>query len=137
MENIVKPHRNELLDLYYRFVHPTLPILESRLAFEEALQKGMIPASLLAAVCASAACFWSHSDTLQGVAPIDRHSLAEFVFSSTGLETRTPTLRTVQALLLYLQLPPMIVREPNHPGYWASTAQVRKTCMNLLSLRYN
>ncbi|KAL3482571.1 fungal-specific transcription factor domain-containing protein [Aspergillus germanicus] len=124
VENIIKPHQNDLLDLYYRFVHPTLPILESRSAFEEALRKGMIPASLLAAVCAAAASFWSHSDTLQGVVPVDRHSLAEFVFSSTGLETRTPTLRTVQALLLYLQLPPMIVREPNHPGYWASTAQL-------------
>ncbi|CEL10620.1 hypothetical protein ASPCAL13737 [Aspergillus calidoustus] len=85
VENTVTLHRSDLLDLYYRFVHPTLPILEPRSAFEEALQNGMIPASLLAAVCAAAASFWSHSDTLQGVVPIDGHSLAEFVFSSTSL----------------------------------------------------
>jgi hypothetical protein len=85
VENTVTLHRSDLLGLYYRFVRPTLPILEPRSAFEEALQNGMIPASLLAAVCAAAASFWSHSDTLQGVVPIDGHSLAEFVFSSTSL----------------------------------------------------
>ena len=113
----------ELLNLYYIHVHPTLPILESRTDLDAAIAGKTVPASLLAAIYSMAVFFLEYSPSLRDKA-IDRDELQSFVSASVTLEIRKPTLRTVQTLLLYLQLPPLRIREPNHPGSWVVTAQV-------------
>lgn len=119
-----RTHHQELLDLYYRYVHPTLPILECRQELEDAIAARTVPASLLAAVYSMAVFFWSYSSVLRGEPKINREVLLSFTYKSVMFETRNPNLRTVQTLLLYLQMPPKLVREPNHPGSWVVTAQV-------------
>lgn len=124
VNSIVGPYKSHLLTLYYTYVHPSLPILEDRSSLESSLSEGTIPASLAAAIFCSAVVFWSHSPALRGLPPVPKDPLYDFAFSAVTLEARTPTLRTVQAMLLYMQIPPRIVREPNHPGFWALTGQV-------------
>ncbi|KAK5164159.1 uncharacterized protein LTR77_010250 [Saxophila tyrrhenica] len=120
VRSIVSPHEDELLRLYYTHFHPSLPILESRETFTRQVAARNVPASLLAAVYAAALDFWDGEDAvLTGMG-----RLRCSVFESTLREARTPSLRTVQALLIYLQLAPEHVREPNHPGFWPLTAQL-------------
>ena len=121
---MVGAHKNHLLSLYYSYVHPSLPILEDRGSLEASISSGAVPASLVAALYCAAICFWKHSPALRNAAPVSRQPLYDFVFNAVTHEARTPTLRTVQAMLLYMQIPPKIVREPNHPGFWALTGQV-------------
>ncbi|OKL56484.1 hypothetical protein UA08_08359 [Talaromyces atroroseus] len=117
-------YHRELLDLYYRYIQPTLPILETRSEFEAAIAAKSVPASLLAAVYSLAVFFWDHSPELQGKPRILRTTLQSFVYKSVVYEIRNPTIRTLQALLLYLQFQPDQMREPNHPGSWVVTAQI-------------
>lgn len=121
---LVSPYQSHLLDLYYAYVQPSLPILWSRPHLEDAIAACSIPASLVAVVYCSAIPFWHHSTTLRGVTPIPREPLQNFVFKSVTLEARTPSLETIRTMLLYMHLPPLHVREPNHPGFWAWTCQV-------------
>lgn len=125
VEALVKPYQDALIGLYYSFVHPSLPILEDRANLEAAIASGSIPASLLAAIYYAAIRFWKLSPELEGVEPISNKPLYDFIFTTVTLEARTPSLRTVQAMLVYLHSPPYIVREPNHPGFWALTSQVQ------------
>jgi hypothetical protein len=123
---MVDTHQHELIGLYYSYVHPSLPILEDRDAFDAAISSGTVPASLVAAVYCSAIRFWHLEPKLAKVEPLTRESLYKYIFSAVSLEARTPSLRTIQALLIYLQITPFHVREPNHPGFWALTSQVRQ-----------
>ena len=121
---VVSPYQKPLLDLYYMYVHPSLPIMDSRERLEAAIAAGSVPASLLGAVYCSALPFWSFSPRLVGQTPFDDEWLREEIFKSVVQEAKTPSLATVQAMLLYMQLPPQHVREPNHPGFWPLTNQV-------------
>lgn len=85
---------------------------------EDLISAQKIPGSLLAAVYCAALDFWTGPD--ESV----KHKLRKLVFERMAYEARTPSLRTVQANLIYLQLAPLLVREPNHPGYWPLTAKV-------------
>ncbi|ETN43858.1 uncharacterized protein HMPREF1541_10989 [Cyphellophora europaea CBS 101466] len=118
VKNLVEPNHSVLLSIYYSHFHPSLPILEDLIAFEELLSANKIPASLLAAVYCAAL------DFQPGVDVALKQELRELVFLGVTYEARTPSLRTVQANLIYLQIAPMLVREPNHPGYWPLTSQL-------------
>ncbi|CAH0056939.1 unnamed protein product [Clonostachys solani] len=121
---VVSPYQTQLLDLYYAYVHCSLPVLESRERLEAAYAAGSIPASLMGAIYCSALPFWRHSPDLAGKAPFNDDDLRESVFEAVLQEAKTPSLHTVRAMLLYMQLPPQHVREPNHPGFWALTNQL-------------
>lgn len=121
---VVSPYQKSLLDLYYMYVHPSLPIMDSRGRLEAAIAAGSVPASLLGAIYCSALPFWSFSPRLVGQTPFDDEWLREEIFKSVLQEAKTPSLATIQAMLLYMQLPPQHVREPNHPGFWPLTNQV-------------
>ncbi|OAA57396.1 Transcription factor [Niveomyces insectorum RCEF 264] len=121
---MVGPYHSHLLDLYYAYAHPSMPVLEERPCFEACISARSIPASLLAAVYNLGVSFWHLSPLLSGLHPIPREPLYHFVFHHITLEARTPSLRTVQAMLLHMQCPPFLVREPNHPGFWALTGQL-------------
>lgn len=127
VNSIVEPYQRELLSLYYTYVYPSLPILEDRGHLEASISEGSVPASLIAAIYCSAIRFWHLSPALKEVEHISAEPLYDFVFTSMTLEARTPSLRTIQAMLLHMQIPPSRVREPNHPGFWALTCQVSNT----------
>lgn len=124
LDDMVGPHQCELLDLYYAHAHPTLPILECRPAFDAAIAARTVPTSLLAAIYGVGVFFWDHSPTLKGQERVRRKHIYEYIFKMVALEARTPSLRTIQAILIFLHLPPNSIREPNHPGFWALTCQV-------------
>lgn len=121
---VVSAYQKPLLDLYYMYVHPSLPIMGSRERLEAAVAAGSVPASLLGAIYCSALSFWPFSPRLVGQTPFDDEWLREDIFKSVLQEAKTPSLATIQAMLLNMQLPPQHVREPNHPGFWPLTNQV-------------
>lgn len=123
-DSTIGPYKSDLLELYYRYVHPTLPIIENRHALEAAISIGSIPSSLMAGIYCVAIYFWDASPTLRSKPRVDGQRLRGIVFTSVTSEARTPSLRTIQAILIYLHIPPKVVREPNHPGFWALTCQV-------------
>lgn len=96
-----------------------MPILDSRNAFEQQIKAGEVTASLLAAVYCVACDFWEDSSSML------QDDLRRLVSDAISQEAKTPSLRIVQIILIYLQLAPVYVREPNHPGHWPLTAQVR------------
>lgn len=131
MGSIVPPScHHVLLDLYYEHVHRVLPILEPRKEFEIALASDAVPASLLAAVFWAAVRFKDLDAQLRSSECEWKRALYDFIFQTITLGARTPTLRTIQAMLIYLQTPPSRVREPNHPGFWALTCQVSESRTN-------
>ncbi|KAF4990007.1 hypothetical protein FDECE_14522 [Fusarium decemcellulare] len=121
---MVNPYQPHLLGLYYKYVHPSLPILVPREHIEASIAAGTIPASLVASIYSSAIPFWHRSSELTDVTPIARSPLCDLIFRAVNLEARTPSLQTIQAMLLYMQLLPVYIREPNHPGFWALTCQL-------------
>lgn len=124
VNEVVSPYQTQLLDLYYAYVHCYFPVLDSRDRLEAASLAGSVPASLMGAIYCSALPFWHYSLDLIGKVPFNGDALRETVFESVLQEAKTPSLYTIQAMLLYMQLPPQHVREPNHPGFWALTNQV-------------
>jgi hypothetical protein len=111
------------MDLYYSYVHPQYPILESRDTLERAMKARSVPSSLLAGMYVAATAFLDHPPEFS----VPLEDMYTFIFKSVTYEARTPSLRTIQAILLYMQLPPLRVREPNHPGFWALTSQVSRS----------
>ncbi|OQU99844.1 Fungal specific transcription factor domain-containing protein isoform 2 [Cladophialophora immunda] len=116
---MVRPHQASLMDLYYSYVHPQYPILESRETLERAIKARSVPSSLLAGMYVAATSFLDCPPEFS----VPLEDMYTFIFRSVTFEGRTPSLRTIQAILLYMQLPPLRVREPNHPGFWALTSQ--------------
>lgn len=49
--------------------------------------------------------------------------LRDIIFDSITKSARTPSLHTIRAMLLYMDLPLVLVREPDHPGFWALANQ--------------
>ncbi|KAL4808235.1 fungal-specific transcription factor domain-containing protein [Aspergillus unguis] len=111
VDKVVEPYQSQLLDLYY-------------IRLEAAISAGSVPASLLGAIYCSALPYWDYSPSLVGKTAFDDEWLREDVFQSVLQEAKTPSLYTIQAMLLYMQLPPQHVREPNHPGFWPLTNQL-------------
>ncbi|KAI1860926.1 uncharacterized protein JN550_011081 [Neoarthrinium moseri] len=121
IESMVAPYQDELIRLYYAYVHPSYPILESQESIQSRLKEKQIPGSLIALVYKHGAHFWRHSPLAGSVPCPLPQEIRPWVFSRLSLEIRTPNLATVQALLLFMQLIPGRIRAPNHPGFWPLT----------------
>lgn len=122
IEQMTRPHEDALVDLYYTVVHPAYPIMEEKAAFNRARQERRVRMSLRTLVMCHALRFWHLLRTqFKGRKP-DELPLRLFALDAINIETRTPNLDSIKALLLYLQLPSVIIREPNRPGMWELTA---------------
>src|SRR5204862_2130347 len=106
IEQIVAPHGEALIKLYFRIVHPSFPILHKKVYLEKysRTHREFSP-PLLAAVYILALNWWSYSSEL---APLDKPNVAEL--ERLALKTindvmHRPKLSTVQAGLLLLQRP--------------------------------
>lgn len=62
--------------------------------------------------------FWHKSDSLKDLPVPGTDNSWNSIFVRLAIESRTPNIDTVRALLLYMQLPSHHVRAPNRPGHW-------------------
>lgn len=121
IDRVFSPHQDELINVYYAYVHPSYPILERQDVFRTRRNQKQIPCSLLAVVYSLACQFWDKSPALRHLICPNATRLRPYIYSILTVEIRAPNLNVLQAMLLYLQLPPLIIRESNHPGHWAMT----------------
>ena len=104
IENLVAPHGRALIDLYFRIVHPSFPILHKKVYLEkyERTHREFSPV-LLAAVYILATNYWSYSPELSGSPSPDIKSLESLALKCLKYAIHRPKISTVEAGLLLLQ----------------------------------
>jgi hypothetical protein len=104
IEQTVVPHGRALVNLYFRTVHPSYPILQKDVYIEKyARSHREFSAPLLAAVYLLALHYWSYSDELSEHQKPDMLKLEHLAKSTLRDAIHRPKLSTVQAGLLLLQ----------------------------------
>lgn len=117
IEKIVAPHGPELLELYFRIIHPNFPILQKTVFFEKYNRSYReFSPPILAAVYILAINWWDHSEELVGIAKPDLRELERLARVTLADAMYRPKLSTVQAGLLLSQRP--------EGDQWAPTAQL-------------
>ncbi|KAK2756054.1 fungal specific transcription factor domain-containing protein [Colletotrichum kahawae] len=128
IENLVGPYGPILVRLYFKHVHPVLPILsKGRFLRQYASDKTKLPASLRGALYALASVFEKKDPSLKGPFPFQQHQLADFATDSLQRELDSPNLAKLQASLLLLHVKPNHVDSIEHPRTWTSTAEAVAT----------
>ncbi|KAK0743165.1 putative specific RNA polymerase II transcription factor [Schizothecium vesticola] len=117
IEAIVAPYGRELIDLYFRIVHPGFPIIQKTVFYEkyERSHREFSP-PLLAAIYILAINWWDHSDDLAPNPRPDVRELERYVRTTLADAMYRPKLSTIQAGLLLSQRP--------EGDQWAPTAQL-------------
>lgn len=115
IEALVYPHGKALINLYFRIVHPSFPILHKKVYLEkyERTNREFSPA-LLAAVYILALHFWSYSSELASQKKPDVVFLETLAMKTIGYVVHRPKISTVEAGLLPLQRP--------NKDFWTLTA---------------
>ena len=118
IELIVSPHGKALINLYFRIVHPSFPILHKKVYLEKygRTHREFSP-PLLAAVYILALNWWSYSSDLAQLPKPNVPELETLAFKALNDVMHRPKLSTVQAGLLLLQ-------RPKHESSWALTSQL-------------
>ena len=124
VESIVKPHGRALVDLYFRIIHPSFPIMHKKVFLEkyDRTYREFTP-PLLAAVYILALNWWSYSPDLVNIPKPDVRTLEKLVPKLMSDVLNRPKLSTVQAGLLLLQCP--------DGDSWALTGQLVAVAQNL------
>ena len=106
VESLVAPHGRELINLYFRIVHPTFPILHKKVFFEkyDRTHREFSP-PLLASVYLMAINWWSYSAELSLLPKPDVDKLEAIALRTMSYVVTRPKLSTIQAGLLLLQRP--------------------------------
>jgi len=106
IEEVVRPHGDALIDIYFRIVHPSFPIIQKRI-FCERLENGdrTFSPPLLAGMYLLALNWWSHEPHLAHLPKPDITRLDAIASRSLTIAMERPKLSTVQAGLLLLQRP--------------------------------
>ncbi|KAH7312341.1 fungal-specific transcription factor domain-containing protein [Stachybotrys elegans] len=117
IESIVAPHGRQLIDLYFRVVHPSFPIIQKHVFLEkyERSYREFSP-PILAAVYILAINWWDHSEELYHLPRPNVKELESLVRTTLADAMYRPKLSTVQAGLLLSQRP--------EGDQWAPTAQL-------------
>ncbi|KAI8270405.1 ncs1 nucleoside transporter family protein [Colletotrichum sp. SAR11_239] len=124
IEGLVGPYGPILVRLFFKHVHPVLPILsKGRFLTQYASDKTKLPASLRGAVYALASVFEKKDPSLKGPFPFQQHQLADYATDSLQRELDSPNLAKLQASLLLLHVKPNHVDSIEHPRTWTSTAE--------------
>ena len=130
----VRGHGDALLRLYFRFVHPVLPILSKAgtlLAY--ATDKHSIPASLRGAIYGLACAFWTQDPLLKGITPISQPELFEHAHAALNREMDSPKQSTLQACLLVMHEQPDQNGTTESPRIWVLACQAT-ACAQILGL---
>ncbi|KAL6250578.1 Fungal specific transcription factor [Rhinocladiella similis] len=119
IEAVISPHGPALVDLYFRIVHPSFPILHKDVFLEKHSRsyRELTPACL-AAVYMLALNWWSYSIDLAHLTKPDITELEKLVSSLMAFD-RAAKVSDIQAGLLFLQ-------RPRHDS-WRLTAQLVAT----------
>lgn len=106
IDNVVSPHGPALIELYFRIVHPSFPIIQKRV-FLERVRSGDLnfAPSLLAGIYILALNWWAQDASLAGKAKPDVVPLEAIAQRTLMAAMQRPKLSTVQAGLLLLQRP--------------------------------
>ncbi|KAG0651918.1 putative transcriptional regulatory [Hyphodiscus hymeniophilus] len=132
IERHVGVHGDVLVKLYFKFVHPILPILsKSRTLKSYATNKLDIPASLRGAVYGLACAFLTQDPTLKDVPPISQAVLFEHAHAAVNRELDSPKLSTLQACLLILHQQPEVNATTESPRLWALACQATACAQSL------
>ena len=104
IENTVAPHGRALIDLYFRIIHPSFPILHKKVYLEkyERSHREFSPA-LLAAVYILATTYWTYSPELSRSSVPNVVFLEKLALKAMNYAVHRPKLSTVEAGLLLLQ----------------------------------
>lgn len=119
VETLVAPHGRTLIDLYFRTVHPSFPILHKKVfieKYERTHREFMAP--LLAAVYILALNWWNYEPALSALQKPDVEALFRLGTQTFSDALDRPKLSSVQAGLLLLQC------QPNHNRSWMLCSQV-------------
>lgn len=104
IEAIVKPHGKALVDMYFRIVFPSFPILHKEVYLEKYSRSYReFSPPLLAAVYLLALYYWGYDDQLNSCTKPDVKELEKLARKALGDTIHRPKLSTVQAGLLLLQ----------------------------------
>ena len=104
IEAIVKPHGKALVDMYFRIVFPSFPILHKEVYLEKYSRSYReFSPPLLASVYLLALHYWSYEEELSRSTKPDMNRLEEVARKALGDTIHRPKLSTVQAGLLFLQ----------------------------------
>jgi hypothetical protein len=124
VESIVQPHGRALVDLYFRIIHPSFPIMNKKVFLEkyERTFREFTP-PILAAVYILALNWWSYTPELVNLPKPDIQKLEKLVPQMMSAVLNRPKLSTVQAGLLLLQRP--------DGDSWALTGQLVAVAQNL------
>lgn len=124
VESIVQPHGRALVDLYFRIIHPSFPIMNKKVFLEkyERTYREFTP-PILAAVYILALNWWSYTPELVNLPKPDIQKLEKLVPQMMSAVLNRPKLSTVQAGLLLLQRP--------DGDSWALTGQLVAVAQNL------
>jgi hypothetical protein len=124
IESVVAPHGKALVDLYFRIVHPSFPILHKKVFLEKyARTYREFTPPVLAAVYILALNWWSYSPELVSLPKPDVQALERLVAKTMGDVLDRPKFSNVQAGLLLLQRP--------EGDSWALTGQLVAVGQNL------
>ncbi|KAH3671826.1 hypothetical protein OGAPHI_000012 [Ogataea philodendri] len=104
VERYVAPHGQELIDLYFRTVHPSFPILHKKVVLEKYSRTHReFSAPLLAAVYCLAIQWWDYDAHLSQFPKPNVVALLKFALKTFSDVIQRPKLSSVQAGLLLLQ----------------------------------
>lgn len=106
IERVVNPHGQALINLYFRIIHPSFPILHKNVFLEKyARTHREFSPPLLAAVYILALNWWSYDRELSAQKKPDVEALEKLAWKTMSDVIHRPKLSTVQAGLLLLQRP--------------------------------
>jgi len=126
-----QPYTRRMIDLYFRLVHPTYPII-NQTRFTRFYEEGNLaatPGTLLASVLLLASNWWSFDTGLCRHQCPEMKPLREYLRQALLTEMKTPRLVTIQSHLLYFSTTMSASQKKNPVAssseLWALTASVR------------
>lgn len=122
IENFVGPHGPELVNLYFRIVHPSFPVLHKKVFLEKygRSYRELTPTGL-GAVYIMALNWWSYSPALSSLPKPDAKELESLVLGMLFETHRRPKISNLQGGLVLMQSPN--VSSWALAGYLVSMAQ--------------
>ncbi|KAG5926182.1 hypothetical protein E4U53_003135 [Claviceps sorghi] len=136
IETTVWPHADVLVRLYFRHVHPILPLLSKvRFLRRYASNRKSIPACLRGAVYALASVFWPEDPSVRtsDVVPFQQHEIVDQAHRALRREVENPNLFVVQACLLLIHVQPPSIDAIEAPSTFTLAAQAT-ACAQLIGL---
>ncbi|KAJ9639166.1 hypothetical protein H2204_003776 [Knufia peltigerae] len=124
IEDCVQPHGARLVQLFWRMVQPSYPVL-FKAGFMEKYQRSYrrISPALLGAVYLISLTWWSYDTELSIQAPPDSRLLRQLTSQAIQNSYHLPRLSSIEAILLFLQCKPENPLNPDHTFVWGYVSQ--------------